>query len=127
MSGSAAIVVVIGVALYATAGAGIGTRGLSADGLGHLFFFLFLFGWPIALVLASLIGDQGVRALQRSGRRFTLPLAIVSAGVSGAVTFPIVWAVFWGDSEGIIQLFLIGAMAGTVGGACFWLVAKTRA
>ena len=75
----------------------------------------------------GLIGDQGVRALQRSGRRFTFPLAIVSAGVSGAVTFPIVWAVFWGDSEGIIQLFLIGAMAGTVGGACFWLVANARA
>lgn len=117
---SAAIVLAIGLGLYITPGR---SAGWDMGTLSHALFFLFLFGWLPAFLVTFGVGALGLRVSRRRHRRLPLSRTALFSMAVGGVKFPLAWYVFWNSYDGIVQLMLIGAAAGTLGGAVFWLIA----
>jgi hypothetical protein len=117
---AAAIVVgAAGVGLYAVAGIEV-----PMSNFGHGMFFLFLFGWPIAFGITAIVGVATTTALRRRGRTLSFRRAVLTAAAVGAVGLPLVWFLFWESRDALGTLSLLGGVAGLLGGASFWLLAR---
>ena len=122
---SAVVVGTIGVGLYAIAGRTPSER-VPLSGLYNLLFYLFLIGWPLAFVLTLLVAGVALWTLERRRRVIGLAEVAVTAAVFGAISVPVAVGATWHEPWSIAQSVVIGAVAGLLGGLCFWLFTKPR-
>lgn len=92
--------------------------------LFHIFFFVALFGWPLALALMFVLGPPLLGLLRRKigphlvGRVFTGLSATV-----GGILVAAVWIGFWSGSDRPLVWVFVGMIAGGVAGLVFLRIA----
>jgi hypothetical protein len=119
---------VVGIAAL-TLGAGLvlaaaGEYGVAPAGFVHAFRFLLLFGAPAAYLAEVVVALPLFRYLNR--RRLLRPLRVIgAAALVGGLVFTLTWSAFWGAwrLDFAASGMALGAWAGCVGGAWFWMVA----
>jgi hypothetical protein len=92
--------------------------------LFHTFFFVALFGWPLALALMFVLGTPLLELLRKKIRPHNV--GGVFAGISslvGGFLVAAVWAGFWSDSDPSLLFVVIGMVAGAVAGLVFVRIA----
>ncbi len=112
--GATAITFVIAAALS------VGARGTLA-GFGLTIFYLVFFGWSPAFVVLLGVGSLG----DQSGRKYSFLAVVAGAMAVTGIAFPaLALAILGGAPE--LSIFLIGALAGAVGGASYWWAGGLR-
>lgn len=92
--------------------------------LFHVFFFVALFGWPLAFGLMFALGPPLRRLLE--GRIGPHLVGRVFTGLSatvGGILVAAVWAGFWGGSDQVLVWVLVGMIAGGTAGLVFLRIA----
>jgi hypothetical protein len=101
---------------------------VSANGVGGVFFFLVLFGTPVAAVISTLAYACFARRLRREP-----PISrwwpVGVGALLGTVLFPMIWVRSVPDSL-FLRYFgpvVLGALSGAAAATAFWAVAGRRA
>ena len=124
---SALIVAVVGSCLYVSAGAVLGRNNLPDGALGYGMFYVFFFGWPIALAVTLAAAALGISLSKQRGRRLTLPIVAIPAALLGALVASVAWSLAWNNFDHLGLMGGIGLIAGAAGGVCFWALMRTHA
>ena len=120
-SASIALACVAGLVVMTLAGQPL--RGaLTLDSLQFLW-ILFLFGWGFSVIPTALVAFA-TGWLVRREHRAALAVLVASVAVTGALGLPLVFQFSFGPSHLWKQEALLGAVAGVLGTAVYWFVAK---
>ena len=93
--------------------------------LGHVLFFLLVYGLPGAYLLEAAIG---IPVAVRHRSRLSLTFVATIAGVAGSLAFVLLWYFFFDVSQaaGLLVLLLLGALGGVAAGILLWLADLRR-
>jgi len=93
--------------------------------LGHVLFFLMVYGLPGVYLLEAAIG---IPVAVRHRSRLSLTFVATIAGVAGSLTLALLWHLFFDVSQaaGFLVLLFLGALGGVVAGVILWFADLRR-
>lgn len=126
LGSSMVAVLVVSVAVYLGATFAVGSQKMPDGAFGLSLFFVAFFGWPIAATVTAISAKLVERiAIKRSWDLRIAPVMVLGSA-TGAVCLSVFWTVFWNNTSGMMLMAAVGAVAGLLSTASFWLLAGIK-
>jgi len=94
-------------------------------GAGFSLLVFFCLGWPLAFALLGFFVFSTRDLIKRGSRSARVALVMYTTAV-GALGVPLVWKLVWVRVGNLLQMSILGAIAGLACGTCFCVIAIHR-